>query len=237
MFSEPESLVTRRRAVLFAGALLCSGLALGVGRPALAAESAVMAPAPALDPRSTALRETAIFAGGCFWGIEGVFSHVKGVLHAESGYAGGTSTRRITYEEVTQGNTGFAESVRVTFDPRVISYGQLLRILFSVGADPTTLNRQGPDIGTHYRTALFPLNPTQDRIARAYLTQMASSGVWKDKIVTRVERNANFHVAEVYHQNFMENNPGNRYIVHNDAPKLAALKRLFPKNYVRRPSS
>ena len=231
--------VTNPRSLLglIAGALRVGGIALNLNQPVRAAEKAVLAPVPKLDPRSTAARETAIFAGGCFWGIEAIFSHVKGVIRSESGYAGGPPAQSVSYEDVTTGETGFAEAVRVTFDPRVVSYGQLLRILFSVGADPTTLNYQGPDHGTQYRSALFPLTPTQDRVARAYLAQMASSGVWKDKIVTRVEGRNRFHMAEGYHQDFMRKNPTHGYILRWDAPKLTALKDMFPQHFVARPSA
>lgn len=206
-------------------AALALSIAPGCG---VAAERIVTAPLPALDATESGGRATAIFAGGCFWGVEGVFSHVKGVIAAESGYAG-PSSRPVDYEMVSGGDTGFAESVRVTYDPRVVSYGTLLRVFFSVIADPTTRNYQGPDHGTQYRSALFPLNPAQDKAARAYLAQLGKSGLWKAPIVTGVERQQGFQPAEGYHQDFLERNPGHPYIRRWDAPKIAALRTTFPQ--------
>lgn len=197
--------------------------------PALAAERAVAAPVPAVKASETGLK-TAIFAGGCFWGIEAVFSHTKGVSSAVSGYHGG-SKEDADYETVSGGGTGHAEAVRVTYDPKVIRYDQLLQILFSVGADPTTLNHQGPDHGTQYRSALVPLNAEQRKVAAAYLAQMGKSGVWKNPIVTRIESYKAFYPAETYHQDFMLKNPQQGYIVRWDKPKVAALKSLYPKEY------
>ncbi|MBK5264867.1 MAG: peptide-methionine (S)-S-oxide reductase MsrA [Alphaproteobacteria bacterium] len=197
---------------------------------AFAAEKAMLAPKPQLDAPSAGKLETAVFAGGCFWGVEGVFSHVKGVHSAVSGYSGATGKPR-GYDNVSTGRTGFAEAVRVTFDPRVVSYGDLMRIFFSVATDPTTLNYQGPDHGTQYRSALFPINPAQAKAARAYLTQLGKSGLWKDRIVTTVEPYRGFHEAEGYHQDFMERNPRYPYILRWDRPKLEALKTLLPERY------
>jgi peptide-methionine (S)-S-oxide reductase len=208
-------------------ALIAGGIALT--RPALA-ERVVVAPIPAVSIPSSANREVAIFAGGCFWGVEGVFEHVRGVTSAVSGYTGGKSPRP-TYYQVSNGTTGHAEAVRVTFDPRVVRYSDLLRIYFSVVADPTTLNAQGPDRGTHYRTALFPTSPAQERQARAYLAQLRAQRVFDRPIVTRIERLQPFTPAESEHQDFMAKNPMHPYIVVNDAPKVAALRRLFPKSY------
>jgi peptide-methionine (S)-S-oxide reductase len=174
--------------------------------------------------------KTAVFAGGCFWGIEGVFSHTKGVTSAVSGYHGG-SKADADYETVSGGGTGHAEAVKVTYDPKVIRYDQLLQIFFSVGADPTMLNAQGPDRGTQYRSALVPVNAEQAKVAKAYLAQMAKSGVWDRPIVTRVEAFKAFYPAEAYHQDFMEKNPNQGYIVRWDKPKVAALKVLYPKVY------
>jgi peptide-methionine (S)-S-oxide reductase len=197
--------------------------------PALAAERAVAAPVPAVKAKESGLK-TAIFAGGCFWGIEGVFSHTKGVSSAVSGYHGG-SKQDANYEAVSGGGTGHAESVKVTYDPKVIRYDQLLQIFFSVGADPTTLNAQGPDRGTQYRSALVPMTAEQTKVAKAYLAQMGKSGVWKAPIVTKVESYKGFYVAEAYHQDFMQKNPQQGYIVRWDMPKVAALKTLYPKEY------
>ncbi|PJG48822.1 peptide-methionine (S)-S-oxide reductase [Sphingobium sp. LB126] len=210
--------------------------ALAVASP-LRAERPILAPVPAIDAAPGSKLETAIFAGGCYWGVEGVFSHVKGVHLAVSGFAGGPRDRKVDYERVSQGDTGFAESVRVTYDPRQVSYGTLLRIFFSVIADPTTLNYQGPDHGTQYRSALFPLNGEQDRAARAYLVQLGRSGLWEGPIVTRLERFTGFQDADDYHQNFLSKNPRHPYILRWDMPKLAALKTMFPALYRDRPSA
>jgi len=195
------------------------------------AESAVMAPQPALDAAAARPLETAVFAGGCFWGVEGVFSHVKGVHLVQSGYAGGPRGQKTDYERVSTGDTGFAEAVSVTYDPKEVSYGTLMRVFFSVIADPTTLNYQGPDHGTQYRSALFPLNDSQAKAARAYLAQIDKAKLWKEPVVTRIEPFTGFVKAEGYHQDFMEKNPRHPYIMRWDAPKLAALKRLYPDLY------
>lgn len=192
-----------------------------------AAETTVSAPAPAIDAPSTAKLETAVFAGGCFWGVEGVFSRVKGVQKVVSGYAG-PSSPAVDYDMVSGGTTGFAEAVRVTYDPKQVSYGTLMRVFFSVIADPTTLNYQGPDHGTQYRTALFPLNAAQDTAARAYLVQLGKARLWKNPIVTKVEKYRGFQQAEEYHQDFLVRNPNHGYIRQWDAPKLAAFKATFP---------
>lgn len=192
-----------------------------------AAETTVNAPVPSVDAAATAKLETAVFAGGCFWGVEGVFSHVKGVKSVVSGYAG-PNRPAIDYESVSTGTTGFAEAVRVTYDPKIVSYGTLMRVFFSVIADPTTLNYQGPDHGTQYRSALFPLNAQQDKAARAYLTQLGKARLWSRPIVTKVEPYKGFQQAEGYHQDFLARNPNHAYIRKWDAPKVAALKTGFP---------
>ena len=203
--------------------------AVALTRPALA-ERVVLAPLAALSIAPTTNREVAIFAGGCFWGVEGVFEHVSGVSSAVSGYTGGAGSRP-TYDAVSGGTTGHAEAVRVTFDPRVVRYSDLLRIYFSVVADPTTLNAQGPDRGTHYRTALFPTSAAQERQARAYLAQLRVQRIFDRPIVTKIESLRGFTNAEPYHQDYMRKNPDAGYIVANDRPKVEALKRLFPKSY------
>ena len=197
-----------------------------------AAETVVLAPAAQVTANEPRQLQTAIFAGGCFWGVEGVFSHVIGVTSAVSGYHGGAANTA-RYERVSDGNTGHAESVRVTYDPARVRYDQLLRIFFSVVTDPTQLNRQGPDTGTQYRNALAPINAEQRRVAEAYLAQLRASGVWKAPIVTRVEAYQRFYPAETYHQDFMLNNPDHSYILRWDAPKVAGLRRLFPAEYKR----
>ena len=175
--------------------------------------------------------QTAVFAGGCFWGIEAVFEHVKGVRDASSGYAGG-SAASADYETVSGGSSGHAESVKIVFDPSVISYGQLLKVFFSVAHDPTQLNRQGPDRGSQYRSAIFTTSPEQQRIATAYIAQMSAARTFGDKpIVTRVEPLKAFFPAEKYHQDFARLNPTHPYITYWDAPKVAALKREFPVWY------
>ena len=205
------------------------GLAVALvgGTSALSAEGVVRAPAPLVTAPATAASETAVFAGGCFWGVQGVFQHVKGVTSAVSGYTGGTQGNA-EYERVSDGDTGHAESVRVTFDPRVVSYAQLLQVYFSVVADPTQLNAQGPDTGPQYRSALFPANAGQLKVAQAYLGQLRKAGLWKRPIVTRIERAQAFYPAEAYHQDYLTLHPNAGYIVVNDLPKVAALKQLYP---------
>lgn len=210
--------------------------ALVAATPACA-ERAVQAPVPAIDATPAQKLETAVFAGGCYWGVEGVFSHVKGVHLVVSGFSGGPRGKRVNYETVSGGDTGFAESVRVTYDPAQVSYGTLLRVFFSVIADPTTLNYQGPDHGTQYRSALFPLNAQQDKAARAYLVQLDKSGLWRDPVVTRVEPFTGFQSAAQDHQDFMRKNPRHPYILRWDAPKLAAFKAMYPSLYRDKPSA
>jgi peptide-methionine (S)-S-oxide reductase len=195
-----------------------------------AAEKPVEAPAAERVAREGAGDKVAIFAGGCFWGVEGVFSHVRGVKSAVSGYHGG-SAATADYDTVSSGTTRHAEAVRVVYDPAVVRYDELLQILFSVVADPTLRNRQGPDVGAHYRAALVPLGAEQRAVAAAYLEQMQASGVWARPIVTRIESHRRFYPAEPYHQDFMLKNPRHGYIVRWDAPKVAALKRLYPEHY------
>lgn len=185
--------------------------------------------APAADivePKGT---QTAVFAGGCFWGIEAVFEHVKGVTSVESGYSGGTKASA-DYAAVSGGRTGHAESVRIRYNPSLVSYNDLLHIFFSVTHDPTQLNRQGPDTGSQYRTAIFPANAVQRKAASAYIAQLGKAGVWKKPIVTKIEA-FSFVAAETYHQDFMAKNPTHGYIVQWDKPKVANLKRLFPNRY------
>jgi peptide-methionine (S)-S-oxide reductase len=222
------------RAGLFAAAVLgVSAAFLTPSSPAQALEEPVNAPAPDRIAREGAGLKTAIFAGGCFWGVEGVFSHVKGVKSAESGYHGG-SAATAKYNRIVAGGTQHAESVRITYDPYVIRYDELLRIFFSVVADPTLKNRQGPDVGAHYRSALIPTSEEQRKVAEAYLKQMEASGVWNRPIVTRIERERKFYPAETYHQDFMAKNPDHGYIRRWDQPKVNALKAMFPRDYSAR---
>lgn len=202
----------------------------GCNEAAVAGENHVLAPAAKVQASESAGLKTAVFAGGCFWGIEAIFSHTKGVTSAVSGYHGGTK-RQATYDLVSSGITDHAEAVKVTYDPKVVRYDQLLRIFFSVGADPTLRNRQGPDVGTQYRAALVPVNAEQRKVAAAYLEQMDASGVWKKPVVTRIEAYKAFYPAEAHHQDFMAKNPKNAYIFAWDKPKVGALARLFPGFY------
>ncbi len=216
----------------FSGALLALLLAGGCQQAFSAAplESFVNAPTAALAAHEAPGKAQAIFAGGCYWGVEGVFSHVVGVTSAVSGFHGG-SADTARYERVSEGDTGHAESVRVTYDPSKIRYDQLLRIYFSVVADPTQRDRQGPDTGTQYRSALVPLNVEQSRVATAYLSQLRASGLWHQPLATRIEPFRQFYPAAADHQDFMANNPDYPYTVAWDAPRIAALKRLFPSVY------
>jgi peptide-methionine (S)-S-oxide reductase len=213
------------------GAAAAIGAVSAVGpRQAASSERAVLAPAAVREAHEPAGLKTAIFSGGCFWGVEGVFSHVNGVTGVVTGYHGGRGGK-VTYENVSTGTTGYAESVRVTYDPTKVRYDQLLRIFFSVVADPTTLNRQGPDEGTQYRSALVPTSEEQRLVATAYLAQLRASGLWRAPIVTRIEPQGRFWPAEPYHQDFMANNPRHPYILAWDVAKVEALRRLFPNLY------
>ncbi|WP_322013666.1 peptide-methionine (S)-S-oxide reductase MsrA [Paraburkholderia sp. J12] len=207
-------------------------------QPRVQADEIHVVPAPAVDEKAATggapATETAVLAGGCFWGVQGVFQHVKGVTAAVSGYTGG-DRESAQYETVSTGTTGHAESVRITFDPRVVSYGQILQIYFSVAHDPTELNRQGPDTGTQYRSTIFPTTPDQARIARAYLAQLRDAHAFSAPPVTTVEPGKTFYPAETYHQNYLTLHPDAPYIAINDLPKVAGLKRLFPAQYRERP--
>ena len=198
-----------------------------------AAESAVALPPPAIDIKASAVPglQTAVFAGGCFWGVEAVFRHMKGVTSAVSGYAGGVA-KTADYESVGSGTTGHAESVKVTYDPAKVSYGQLLTVFFSVAHDPTQLNRQGPDHGTQYRSAIFTASDEQKRVAQAYVAQLDRANVFGRPIVTEIVALPAFYPAEAYHQNYLALHPTQPYIVFNDLPKLANLKTQFPALYV-----
>ena len=225
------------RLLLYAvgAAVLLAGALGAVWQSASRAEEGVLAPAPALDqPLVAGQSQTAVLAGGCFWGVQGVFQHVKGVQRALSGYAGGKKATA-TYEEVSTGATGHAELVEITFDPAQISYGEILRIFFSVAHDPTELNRQGPDVGTQYRSAIFFSDASQQQIAQAYIAQLDRAGTFTHPIVTRVDPLKGFFAAEAYHQDFLINNPTYPYIVFNDLPKIANLKQLFPDRYRDQP--
>jgi peptide-methionine (S)-S-oxide reductase len=215
-------------AAAFAFTTACGTEATSLIGTAEAAEGIkIAAPAaPIVEPKGT---QTAVFAGGCFWGIEGVFERVKGVTGVESGYSGGTKASA-DYDKVSGGGTAHAESVRIRYNPAVVSYNDLLHIFFSVTHDPTQLDRQGPDRGSQYRTAIFPATPAQKKAASAYIAQLNKAGYWKKPIVTKIE-DFSFFPAETYHQDFMAKNPNHVYIVTWDKPKVANLKRLFPNHY------
>jgi peptide-methionine (S)-S-oxide reductase len=191
-------------------------------------------PDPAVDaaPAKSPGMQTAVFAGGCFWGVEAVFESLKGVKQAVSGYAGG-SKESADYDKVSSGSTGHAESVQVTYDPKQISYGKLLQVFFQVAHDPTELNRQGPDVGTQYRSAIFYASEEQKRVAEAYIAQLGAAKAFPRKIVTEVTPLKAFYEAEAYHQDYLKRNPNQPYIVFNDLPKLAALQREFASLYVK----
>jgi peptide-methionine (S)-S-oxide reductase len=199
------------------------------------AEKARVVPPPSIDETNgQATSEVAVLAGGCFWGVQGVYQHVKGVTGAISGYAGGQKNTA-DYETVGGGDSGHAESVQVTFDPRQITYGRLLQVFFSVVHDPTQLNRQGPDVGTQYRSAIFPTSDEQVRVAKAYIAQLNEARVFDTAVVTRIEMDRSFYAAEGYHQDFLTRHPTHPYIVINDLPKISDLKRLFPDLYRSKP--
>ncbi len=197
--------------------------------PALANEGRELPP-PAHDLAQTDGPQTAVFAGGCFWGVQAVFQHTKGVISATSGYVGGTA-ETAQYRRVASGQTGHAEAVQVVFDPKQISYGTLLHIFFSVAHDPTQLNRQGPDVGPQYRSALFPSSDEQAGVAKAYIASLNRARVFPAAIVTTLEGDQPFYPAEDDHQNFLARNPTHPYIVQEDLPKIDALQRLFPQNF------
>lgn len=217
-------------------AKLAGVVALAVGaiatqRIANSAEEATKIPPPAVDEKVAANHnETAVFAGGCFWGVQGVFEHVRGVKQVASGYTGGAA-KTAQYETVSDGDTGHAESVQITYDPTQITYGRLLQIFFSVAHNPTELNYQGPDHGTQYRSAVFPVNAEQRSVAQAYIAQLDKAHVFSSPVVTRVEDFKGFYAAENYHQNFLALHPDYPYIVINDLPKVTDLKRMFPDLY------
>jgi len=228
--------MTTRLAARLASVPLALVVAISFTVRAAQTEKGRVVPAPAVDePVSTRSSEVAVLAGGCFWGVQGVYQHVKGVTSAVSGYAGGEANTA-EYERVSGGRTGHAESVQITFDPRAITYGKLLQVFFSVVHDPTQLNRQGPDTGTQYRSAIFPGSDEQANLARAYLHQLGQARVFEAAMVTTIEPGRRFYRAEANHQDFLELNPTYPYIVFNDIPKVQDLKRLFPDLYRSKPA-
>jgi peptide-methionine (S)-S-oxide reductase len=216
---------------MFGAALLASQTLI----PALAAERTVLVPAATTDAKVTAPRAVAVLAGGCFWGMEAVFSHLKGVQQVSSGYAGGDAASA-NYNAVSSESTRHAEAIRINYDPRQISYATLLRVYFSVAHNPTEVNRQGPDNGTSYRSAIFPQDAEQVRVARTYIAQLNAAKSWGAPIATRLE-SGKFFAAEAYHQNFAFKNPNHGYIRMWDAPKVAALQKTFPTLWSAKPSA
>jgi peptide-methionine (S)-S-oxide reductase len=203
--------------------------------PSRAAEEAVIIPPPATDVQAADGIQTAVIAGGCFWGVQGVYQHTAGVLNAVSGYSGG-SKMTANYEMVGTGTTGHAESVEIKYDPKKISYGKILQIYFSVVHDPTQLNRQGPDTGTQYRSAIFTTNDEQKKVAEAYIAQLNAAKVYKKPIVTKVGSLQGFYPAEDYHQDYLTLHPNQPYIAYNDIPKVENLKKIFADNYIEKPT-
>ena len=203
--------------------------------PSRAAEEAVIIPAPAMDAQASGGIQTAVIAGGCFWGVQGVFQHTAGVVNAVSGYAGGNKSTA-DYTLVSTGSTGHAESVEIRYDPKKISYGKILQIFFSVVHDPTQLNRQGPDTGTQYRSAIFTTNDEQNKVAEAYIAQLNAAKVYKKPIVTKVGPLEAFFAAEAYHQDYLTLHPSQPYIAYNDIPKVENLKKIFAENYIEKPT-
>jgi len=199
------------------------------------AEMAHSLPAPTIDEAPGAATRTAVFAGGCFWGVQGVFQHVDGVISAVSGYAGGDRATA-QYEKVGSGRTGHAEAVRITYDARKVSFGKLMQIYFSVAHDPTELNRQGPDVGPQYRSTVFAMDDEQARLTRAYIAQLDGANAFGRKIVTTIERDKPFYAAEAYHQDYLTLHPNQPYIAINDLPKVENLKRMFPDAYRAEPA-
>jgi peptide-methionine (S)-S-oxide reductase len=220
-------------------ASLFGAVALGallLRTPLLGAEAPVIISPPVIDnPKSTGPLQSAVLSGGCFWGVQGVYEHVRGVKNVLAGYAGGERATA-EYETVSSGTTGHAESVKITFDPAMISYGQILQIAFSVVHDPTQLNRQGPDVGTQYRSAIFYADDTQKRIAEAYIRQLDQAHAFARPIVTQVNQLKGFYPAEAYHQDYLIHNPNQPYIVFNDLPKIENFRRTFPEIYSGQPT-
>ncbi len=213
--------------------LLATAILLAPGF-ALAGEDVTIVPPPALDQTTPAKSETIVLAGGCFWGVQGVYQHMKGVSSAVSGYSGGKK-ETASYEIVSGGDTGHAESVEVTFDPKTVSLGKILQVYFSVVHNPTELNRQGPDSGTQYRSAIFTTSADQEKVAKAYIAQLDKAKVYSDQIVTKVSSLEKFYPAEAYHQDYATINPTQPYIAYYDLPKIENLSKLFPQDYRDKP--
>ncbi|MCK1734537.1 peptide-methionine (S)-S-oxide reductase MsrA [Bradyrhizobium sp. 138] len=221
--------------LLAATTALSLTFALAFAAPSRAAEDAVVIPAPAMDAAPASGIQTAVVAGGCFWGVQGVFQHTAGVVNAVSGYAGGTKATA-DYQTVSSGRTGHAEVVEIKYDPKKISYGKILQIYFSVVHDPTQLNRQGPDVGPQYRSAIFTSSDEQKKVAEAYIAQLNGAKVFNKPIVTKVGALEAFYPAEAYHQDYLTLHPNQPYIAYNDLPKVENLKKLFADNYIEKPT-
>jgi peptide-methionine (S)-S-oxide reductase len=236
--SQPRSLLSHAAEFVGGKAVLAAlAAAIAVGAymaSSTAAEKAVALPSPAIDLPAGNGPRTAVFAGGCFWGVQAVFQHTKGVLQAVSGYAGGWS-ETANYEAVTRGTTGHAEAVQVTYDPAQVSYGKLLQVYFSVAHDPTELDRQGPDVGPQYRSAIFHADPREKEVAEKYIAQLEAARIFPKKIVTQVTPLTAFYRAEDYHQDYATRNPHSAYIIAFDRPKIDNLSRLVPGFYREQP--
>jgi peptide-methionine (S)-S-oxide reductase len=219
------------------GALTAAALAVTalVASPLLAAEEAVVIPAPANEVESATGMQTAVLAGGCFWGVQGVFQHTAGIANVVSGYSGGEKSTA-TYNSISSGTTGHAEAVEIKYDPKQISYGKILQIFFSVAHDPTQLNRQGPDSGTQYRSEIFATTADQKKIADSYVAQLNDAKVYPKPIVTKISSLKAFYPAEAYHQDYLTLHPNQPYIAINDIPKVENLKKLFGQNYIEKPT-
>ena len=226
-----RSLFSRLSLGAAAGAAVIAAVAIA---PSFASEEAVVIPAPAMDVPAASGMQTAVIAGGCFWGVQGVYQHTKGVVSAVSGYSGGAKSTA-NYNAIGSGTTGHAEAVEVKYDPSKISYGKILQIYFSVVHDPTQLNRQGPDSGTQYRSEIFATTPEQKKVAEAYIAQLNAANVFKAKIATTIEMGKPFYIGEAYHQDYATLNPFQPYILINDKPKIGHMAKYFPDYYREKP--
>ncbi|QIO31720.1 peptide-methionine (S)-S-oxide reductase MsrA [Bradyrhizobium sp. 1(2017)] len=224
-----------RRPAILSLLAATAAMTLAFAMPSRAAEDAVVIPAPATDAAPASGVQTAVIAGGCFWGVQGVFQHTAGVVNAVSGYAGGTKATA-DYQTVSSGRTGHAEAVEIKYDPKKISYGKILQIYFSVVHDPTQLNRQGPDVGPQYRSAIFTTSDEQKKVAEGYIAQLNGAKVFNKPIVTKVGALEAFYPAEAYHQDYLTLHPNQPYIAYNDIPKVENLKKLFADNYIEKPT-
>lgn len=227
-----RSLFRRLTLTAAAGALAVTTALIA---PTFASEEAVVIPAPATDAQAADGIQTAVIAGGCFWGVQGVYQHTNGVVSAVSGYSGG-SKATANYTAIGTGTTGHAESVEIKYDPKKISYGKILQIYFSVAHDPTQLNRQGPDTGTQYRSEIFATTPEQKKVAEAYIAQLNAAKVYKKPIATKLGMLQAFYPAEAYHQDYLTLHPNQPYIVYNDLPKIENLKKIFAENFIEKPT-